>query len=165
MRCGKWFLASRAVTLAVFVLILVLLGGCAAVFSPSTRVVPVASYPSGAAVWIDGEFVCATPCTVRLDSHRAHEVEVRRGERSKKWFLEPVWARGSDVALVGDITILVGLGAAGGFLIAKGAYTIFGDVRGVGVGFAAVGTVPLILDWGSGSYYAVPAIALEADLR
>lgn len=149
------------------------LGGCALLYNPVSQSVPVTSAPTGAEVWIDGEFVGTTPVTVELNARSTHHVEVKSGGQSKAWFLEPQWTPGSTLGAAGDGLLLVAGGGLGVFTLAfssSGGGPVFpisdGLVSSVwGVVLIGAGFSPLVVDLATGSFHAVSAAKLEVTFQ
>ena len=150
-----------------------LLGGCALLYNPATRSVPVTSLPTGAEVWIDGELVGTTPYTADINSRIAHHIEVKYGGKTTAWFLEPEWTTEGELGVVGDTVLLLFGGTAGAAVFAlsqasDGAFWSHPENptgKMVGVALIVGGLTPVIVDAATGSFKAVPPRTLEAKFE
>ena len=99
---------KRAILTAFSGLIL-LLSGCATLFSSQPQAVPVSSQPAGAEVFVNGELMGRTPVTLTLDARQGYEVTLRLGGEEKIVILK---SEVDNLYVALDVLPAVGLGGA-----------------------------------------------------
>ena len=169
MLTHKRMLAS---TLAASVLLVV--SGCATMFTPGIQAVPVASTPQGAEVFIDGDFVGITPIIVSVTANENHEVIVRLGEDEMAWTLERQIGVSGGLGLAGDVLIAAPTVVIGGGIALIGGTPCHGDnlfcggfpqLLIIGIGIAAAGLVPIIVDVTTHAYYELVPKEITAEFE
>ena len=130
----RWGVAAVALTFA--------LSSCATLFTRSTQQVPVQSEPSGAEVFVNGEYQGTTPITLALPKRSEHVVVLRYGGHQRSLTLSTAVDRtylALDIApgLVtagASIVILASIDYSqvrGGFSMAAPAMGVMGLVVGL----------------------------------
>lgn len=150
-----------------WIVVVVALSGCATMYNPGSQAMPVASTPTGATVFIDGEPMGTTPLTLTLDNRapvtltlrlpdgreRTVELERRFDNVSFTVSLVPVALLGG--AVVGGMLISSPVGTSGlstssspPAWIAEGFIQLLVLVAGTGVSVVSFG-----VDAATGSWY------------
>ncbi len=145
---------KRMLTSALAASVLLVVSGCATMFTPGIQAVPVASTPQGAEVFIDGDFVGVTPIIVSVTANENHEVIVRFGEDEMAWTLERKIGVSGGLGLAGDVLILVPFALTSiGLFAWSAACNSLGECEpssglslALGIGAAAVAATPIAID-------------------
>jgi hypothetical protein len=150
-----------------WLIVVVVLSGCATMYNPGSQAMPVASAPTGATVFVDGEHMGTTPLTLtlnnrspvtltlRLSDGRERTVELERRFDNVAFTVSLVPAALVGGALVAGMLISSPTGASGlstsstppEGLIGALAYAL-GLVAGAGVSVVSFG-----VDAATGSWY------------
>lgn len=159
----KW-VASAAVW-SVVCLAAFALSGCAALFNPRGQDVRVTADAEDAAVWVDGERQGTAPTVVHLTTNERHEIVVRTAGQSKLWVLDPSVSPTGAGGLAGDVLILIPAGYVS--LVGFGASTIpgnpvWGGTLALGIGGAAVGLAPIVIDLATNNLYELQPASIHA---
>ena len=68
----------KIITILTIVSLFLVLTGCAAVFTGGRGKIKTTSEPEGAEVWVNGENMGQTPCTLRLKTKGEYTIEIRK---------------------------------------------------------------------------------------
>lgn len=164
---------KRMFASAIAASLLLVISGCATMFTPGMQDVPVASTPEGAEVFIDGEFVGITPVTVTLIANENHEVVLRLGGEESVWTLQSQIGTSGELGIAGDFLIAVPLVLGGVVLVSAGAQTNCSgcwdftppELVPLGIGIVAVGLVPIIVDASTNAFYELVPKEIVADFE
>lgn len=148
------------------------LTGCCTIRQQPFQMVEVTSRPTGANVFVDGNYTGTTPQRVKMDRKVGHSVTLEKEGYQQQDFL-----------LVSDVNhkslssnllfplVGAGLGAGGGLIAVSGAtgglapIIIFsGALIGAGVG-AGIGLIGGGLDLHTGNAYSLYPSKIKADLK
>lgn len=157
---------KRTLAGALAASLLLVVSGCATMFTPGIQAVPISSVPEGAEVFIDGEFAGTTPITIELSTNADHEVMIRFGSEVRTWTLARQVGAAGTAGFIGDgVLLLGGLGTAAfvGFLAAVGGEQGQPEIALLVIGTASV--APLVIDLAVNQYYELVPREIEAGFE
>lgn len=103
---------SQKINLIIAMMTCLSMTSCATVINGKTQKVPVTSYPSGAAVFVDGEMRGYTPTSVTLDRSEAHVISLAKDGYYQE-----------NIPVTPSMSGMVSTNIAPGILVGAGVFT------------------------------------------